>query len=429
MEPRLWEEGEESRLRGILGAKPLCLRCAGRLFARVGTGLTNEERGRKVLPSLGLDDAGKDCWLCQGLIGEIPKFADLVMKSLSTLEFETFLVGCRIDPDVLDREEMLWAEAELRTYEPLKAEVNREIGKIVEARLGKRVEFSNPTVTAVVDTMLDHVDLQVSPLFLYGRYRKLIRGIPQTKWLCRTCRGVGCERCDDTGKMYETSVEEIVAEEAMKQSEGDGHSFHGMGREDIDARMLGRGRPFVLEVARPRRRTLDLKAIARRVNRTGMVEVLDLRPSSRAEVVSIKGRVCEKSYRLLVKLGRGMSLQKLKEAVEALKASKIVQRTPTRVVHRRTDIERVRWIPQAEVTALSGDVLELRLRAEAGTYLKELIHGDEGRTRPSLAELLGASAEVVELDVLEIHDEGYHGQSLQGAAEEDEEKAPQETSR
>ncbi len=408
MEPKLWEKDEGTRLRKVLRAKPLCRSCTGRLFARVGTGLTNAERGSMALARLKLRSP-KVCWLCQGLVDEVPKFADLVMAALSDWESETFLVGCRLDPDLLDREEILWAEAGLRTYEPIKAEVNREVGKIVEAQLDRRAEFSNPEVTAVVDTLLDHVDLQVSPLFIYGRYRKLVRGIPQTKWLCRTCRGIGCERCGNTGKMYETSVEEIVAEEAMRQARGDGHSFHGMGREDIDARMLGRGRPFILEITRPHTRTLDYKAIARHVGRTGMVEVDALRPSSRDEVVGLKGRVCDKSYRMLVRLSRKTSLQKVNEAVEALKASKIVQRTPARVAHRRADKERVRQVLQAETTALRDDVLELRVRAEAGTYLKELISGDEGRTRPSLAEVLGTSAEVLELDVLEIHDEEIHG--------------------
>ena len=59
--------------------------------------------------------------------------------------------------------------------------------------------------------------------------------------------------------MYQTSVEEIVAEKVMETSEGQEHSFHGMGREDIDARMLGNGRPFVLEIKNPVKRFIDLK--------------------------------------------------------------------------------------------------------------------------------------------------------------------------
>lgn len=40
----------------------------------------------------------------------------------------------------------------------------------------------------------------------------------------------------------------------------------------------------------------------------------------------------------------------------------------------------------------------------AGTYVKEFVHSDEGRTTPSLKELLGVDwAKVLELDVLEVH--------------------------
>lgn len=398
-------------LREVLATRPLCAACLGRLYARVGHGLSNRERGERVLAQLGLPPA-ETCWLCQGLVEEIPKFADLVLAELREWEFDTFLVGSRLDPQLLEREEALWAELGLRTYEPIKAEINREVGKRVEAAVGKPAEFGRPDVTVVVDTTLDHVESQVAPLYLYGRYRKLVRGIPQTRWPCRRCRGHGCEHCNFTGKTYETSVEEIVALEVLSQVGGEDHAFHGMGREDLDARMLGRGRPFVFEVQRPRRRRLDLPALARGINGGGQVEVEALRPSSREEVTEVKQRVCDKTYRLRVRLEEPRPLQKVNEALIALVASRIVQRTPTRVAHRRADRERIRRVRKAEVEAAEGGAWDLRLRAEAGTYLKELVHGDEGRTQPSLAELLGTPAEVVELDVLEIHDEGTDGEGL-----------------
>ena len=45
------------------------------------------------------------------------------------------------------------------------------------------------------------------------------------------------------------------------------------------------------------------------------------------------------------------------------------------------------------------------VRAQAGTYIKEFVHGDEGRTVPNLGSLLGCQepAQILELDVLEIH--------------------------
>ncbi|MEE9164421.1 MAG: tRNA pseudouridine(54/55) synthase Pus10 [Thermoplasmata archaeon] len=414
-----------ARVRRGFAKTPLCPSCLGRLFAKVDTGLTNRERGRRALASLGIDSS-RPCWLCQGLMEEIPRFADLVAAALEGWEFESFLVGSRVDPDVLNREEILWTDLGLDTYEPIKAEINREVGKCLEARFTQVVEFQRPTVTAVVDTMMDHVDLQVAPLHFYGRYRKLAP-MPQTRWPCSECRGVGCATCEYRGTRYETSVEEVIAAAVMPQLEGEGHRFHGMGREDIDARMLGRGRPFVFEIQRPRRRSLDYEAVANEVNRGGQVHVAGLRLSSKEEVVAIKALRSEKSYRVQVRLGTAASLAKVQEAVAALKDKKIVQRTPARVSHRRADRERVKRVVDAEVLRVDGTEVELRIRAEAGTYIKELVHGDEGRTRPSLAALLGTEAYVERLDVLEVHDEEAYGESLEGPPPPDAKQVPETT--
>lgn len=46
----------------------------------------------------------------------------------------------------------------------------------------------------------------------------------------------------------------------------------------------------------------------------------------------------------------------------------------------------------------------MRIRAEAGTYIKEFVHGDLGRTKPSLGDRWaeGVHAEILALDVLEV---------------------------
>ena len=109
------------------------------------------------------------------------------------------------------------------------------------------------------------VRLQINPIFIEGRYRKLIRGIPQTKWPCTKCKGKGCEECNFTGKQYPESVEELLSETVLKHTNGYEAKFHGAGREDIDVRMLGTGRPFVLEIKEPKIRKIDLKKIEEEV--------------------------------------------------------------------------------------------------------------------------------------------------------------------
>jgi len=47
--------------------------------------------------------------------------------------------------------------------------------------------------------------------------------------------------------------------------------------------------------------------------------------------------------------------------------------------------------------------LELEIRCEAGFYVKEFITGDNGRTTPSISEVLDNPAKVISLDVIKIY--------------------------
>ncbi len=386
-----------------LGDRVLCDACLGRLFGRVGHGHTNEERGRAVRDPAGHADG--PCWVCAGLTARYDALASLVVRKLEPWEYDTFRVGSRIDPEVSAREESLWSDLALAAPEPLKAEVNREVGKRVCESVGREPDLAAPDIVAVLDPAFDHVDLQVNPLYLRGRYRKLARGVPQTRWPCRRCMGKGCTRCGGTGKMYPTSVEEVIAAEVMRESGGTGHALHGMGREDVDARMLGRGRPFIVEIKEPRRRHLEIASAVAGINASGIVEVDGLAPARGADVVGLKEDRAAKTYRVLFRTVPPVGEAKLKAALPVLVPEPIAQQTPERVVHRRADTTRHRRILAAEVVRVVGDRAEIRVTAEAGTYIKEWVHGDRGRTSPSLAERLGVACEVIELDVLDVHDD------------------------
>ena len=47
--------------------------------------------------------------------------------------------------------------------------------------------------------------------------------------------------------------------------------------------------------------------------------------------------------------------------------------------------------------------VQVDLRCESGTYVKETVHGDGGRTVPSVAGLLQSECKVLWLDVADIH--------------------------
>jgi tRNA pseudouridine synthase 10 len=337
----------------------------------------------------------------------IEDFVNLVVTASKEFEFETFLIGTRIDPDVSEAEEGSWVKFQVDTQEPIKGELNREIGKVLEKRLGKEVDFGSPHVTFVVDTRYNNIETTIRSLYIYGRYRKLQRGIPQTKWFCRKCRGYGCEYCDNTGKMYPTSVEELVGAPLLEAARGESHSFHGMGREDIDALMLGNGRPFVLEITNPKKRTLELEEIMEKINQDNKeaIEIEGFEYSDLATVRGIKSSRSRKTYRVNIEFGSEPDKEKVFKVANNFRNLQIQQQTPKRVSHRRANLKRKRTVHSFEIMDLAGTLATIEIIGESGLYIKELIHGDDGRTNPSLSSELGIDCTVKSLDVVHIWDQ------------------------
>eukprot|EP00435_Cladocopium_sp_Y103_P010459 s539_g2.t1 len=102
--------------------------------------------------------------------------------------------------------------------------------------------------------------------FIRGRYLKLSRRLPQSPWV------IEGERKGDG------SVEEDIATPVAKYFGASEVRFHAEGREDIDVRMLGPGRPFVLEVKNARNLSVKLAEVQSAVNAAGdRVEISELR--------------------------------------------------------------------------------------------------------------------------------------------------------
>ena len=393
----------------IVASKGVCDRCLGRMFGKMGTGMTNDVRGKMIRGFL--EESGEKyetaspCPMCDDSFDMLGRFADAVADAVNGVESDNFLVGSRVDPELLRKEKELVEEAELENSESIKTEFNREIGKLALPMIHRPVEFKNPQVVACIDTRFADVSLDIAPTFIYGRYNKLSREIPQTIWPCRMCHGKGCPRCNETGKMYQTSVQEIIGDIALKMSSGDEHFFHGMGREDIDALCLGEGRPFVLEISSPRIRNIDLDELEKKANGSELAQFHYLRFVDRSEVQKTKMASPTKTYRVKVKAESKVNKEDVTNVALSFREVCLDQRTPQRVEHRRADLVRKRVVHWVKADNIGDDTFELTLETESGTYVKEFVSGDEGRTKPSFSEALGIQCKVEELDVIAINDQ------------------------
>lgn len=405
MEEWIHENFDKAR---ALAESGLCDHCLGRMFGKVGTGMTNDLRGRMIREALaeeGIDAPAADfCPLCENVFDLLDRFAEAAADAINPIESDNFLIGTRVEPEIVRREKDIWEENSLEQAEPIKAELNREIGKLALPMIHRPVEFRNPQVVACVDTRFADVTVDISPIFIAGRYNKFSREIPQTIWPCRVCHGKGCDHCHGKGKMYDTSVQEIIGDVALEMTGGDEHFFHGMGREDIDARMLGDGRPFVLEISNPKVRRIDLDELKERAD-NDLAAFQDLHYVQREAVERYKGAAADKVYRVHVVADGKVNKEAVIEVALSFKDANIDQRTPRRVEHRRADLVRKRRIHWVEADAITDDSFDLELETDSGTYVKEFVSGDDGRSTPSFSERLGVQCRVETLDVLAIN---YH---------------------
>jgi len=495
-----------------------CDACLGRLGGKRSFQQTNEASGLQIRESVSegnqrLINIRKEiplCPFCENLFEEVELLTDVIEDALQGYDIQKLQIGARFPKDQIEDEEGLRKQYAAGGSDALKPSLVKEISTQLSERL-TTVEIVNdkPDILALIDVLTLTVTLDVRSTYIYGRYRKHERGIPQTRWPCRACKGRGCAKCNDTGQQYPSSVQDLIGNPIIEFFEGREHAFHGMGREDIDVRCLGRGRPFVLEIKEPKRWDIDYNAAMKVVNEKadGAIEITDVRRSNRGEVVRVKDTPAEKSYtiRFLVEpltqpeldvltapldltkedvqqRGRGRrkhrrrgdkkdnpkkplqrveptileesELKKMKKTelvdlcverdcastgvkadlivqllatnpqpveplplpdeatilniIEKLEGVNLAQRTPERVAHRRADLVRRRKVIETrdasvEIDASGSISVEFTLRCESGTYVKETVHGDDGRTQPSIASLIKAKCTVEWLDVGDIH--------------------------
>jgi tRNA pseudouridine synthase 10 len=381
--------------RGLVASGPLCNSCLGRPVADRSFGLTNAERGQALRTTLALADddpyeePDEPCWVCEGLCDRFDELAVRAIEALGETELYTYQVGTRVPPLFEENDRLLRIDAGMDedAGEELGTELNREIGRRVGRYLGATVDFTRPDVQFLVDLAADEIEVQRNSVSIYGRYRKLERGIPQTEWV-----------------KFDTSVEELVAPPFLSAFRGTDAVFHGAGREDVDALMLGSGRPFVLEIKEPRRRDADLEALEAEVNdeTNGAVEVEGLCFVTYEMIERVKQHDASKTYRATVDFDEPVDESSFEGAIETLEGATIEQRTPHRVDHRRADLIRERTVLDIEGSLTDEYTATIEIHGEGGLYIKELVSSDEGRTEPSLAGLLGVEATVSALDVIDV---------------------------
>ena len=336
---------------------------------------------------------------------EKPKsIAPLVRRAEKLVKgFGSFSISTKIPKEWLAQEESGF-DKKLIGASSLKNSMNNEISKKLEEKGG--IPYSiDGEVRVIFDFTGEkaEVEAELMPLFVFGRYKKLVPGLSQSRWMCSDCQGKGCQTCSNRGKNYE-SIEERIGDVMKERFESEGYSMHASGREDVDATCTA-GRAFVMEITGPKTRNADLKKIKKEVDSGKEVAVDDLKIVARSFVEVVTESHFDKEYEAEIEFEKDVDGAGL-HRIESLEGAVLEQQTPNRVAHRRADLVRKRKIIELKhVRTQDSRHATFRIKAEAGTYIKELIHGDSGRTNPSFAGVLGFGARCTKLAVTRIDDD------------------------
>ena len=315
------------------------------------------------------------------------ELVDKISILSNSVEFNSFGIG------------FSWPKISEEELDKLKKSVQYSLIVKIEAKFEKKVDFGAHDAYFLVDFNKKEVFLRLMQVFVKGNYCKFSRSIAQTTHFCRFCRGGGCEKCTGGLKTI-ASVEQLLAEIFLPEFGAKQLKFHGAGREDVDVLMLGNGRPFVVELIQPQKRIRDLKKIGKKINEKfkEKISVNSLELVEKGKVAEVKNSVHEKIY--LAKV-----LCESEPNLELLKVDKLInveQRTPVRVEKRRTDMVRKKEVTILEVKKINEKEFGLKIKTSHGTYVKEFISGDDGRSIPSISSMLGIKCECTQLDVLKI---------------------------
>ena len=243
--------------KSILSECDLCDNCLGRFFVS-STNLSSGRRlGNKIRNSINFRIATK-CYICKNLFSNIDLYVKMMQNVSTEYEFSTFTVGAILKQSIIERDDKLRSRFHLRGVDGIKTDVTKELGKKFIRKTKKRIDHLLPDVTFTINFKTEQCNVKTKPVFLYGRYVRDKRGLPQKEESCRDCMGKGCIFCNNHGIVSFDSVEGKISKFLYEKFETDQVKFTWIGGEDKTSLVMGDGRPFFAKLLSPKKRNVRL---------------------------------------------------------------------------------------------------------------------------------------------------------------------------
>ena len=387
--------------KSILKECDLCDNCLGRFFIN-STHLSSGKRlGNKIRNSINSRAVTK-CYICKNLLSNADLYVKMMQNASMGYEFSTFTVGAILKQSIIERDDKLRSKFNLHGVDGIKTAVTRELGKKFVKKTKKRIDHLSPDITFTINFRTEQCNVKTKPIFLYGRYIKDKRGLPQKGESCKDCKGKGCIFCNNHGIVSFDSVEGKISQLLYEKFETKQVKFTWIGGEDKTSLVMGDGRPFFAKLLSPKKRNVRLV----KKSNLGEIMVHALRTIDVIPNGSIRFKSKIKMWVSTKDNISSKKLKKLKQLVAVPIETVPIVREALDYFTGSTKKQHKREIHKLKYKKISLQSFTVEIEVDGGITIKRLVDGIPFlgfRIIPNITSLLGTQCSCEKFDVNQIY--------------------------
>ena len=371
--------------KSILKEYDLCDNCLGRFFISSTNLSSGKILGNKIRKSVNSRVVTK-CYICKNLFSNMIHYTKMIHDVSIEYEFSTFVVGAILKQSIIERDDKLRSKFPLRGVDGIKTAVTKELGIKFARKTKTRIDHLSPDITFTINFRSGRCNVKSRSIFLYGRYSKGKRGLPQKEESCQDCKGKGCIFCNNHGIVSFDSIEGKIAQFLYEKFETDQVKFTWIGGEDRASLVVGNGRPFFVKLLSPKKRNVRLA----KKSHLGEIMILGLRKIDHIPDGSIHFK---SKVKLLVATKNKISSKKLK------KLKKLVA-IPIEITDSNNK-QHEKIIHRLNYKKNSSQSFTIEIEADGGIPVKRFVDGS--KIIPSISNLLGTQCYCKKFDINQIY--------------------------
>jgi len=368
----------------ILRNYHLCDFCIGRLISNELDLKPSSNLGKKFNSKTKKSKLRK-CFICKNIFENFDQVVTHMIESSSSYQFSTFLIGSILKPSVSDNEDIIRSKFKLKGAVNIKNQINHEIGKKFARKTKSKLDTTNPEITLKINFKDNSCKVHSRSLFMYGRYTKRKRNLPQKQTPCKNCQGKGCFSCDFHGLENFNSVEGQIAKFVNGKFNSKQVKINWIGGEDKASLISGNGRPFFVKISEPHIRRLRIK----KQNELNGIKLHDLRQIKNQPIDSVPFR---SKVVILVKSELPLQNNLLKKLLIVKNNPLVIKNQGERIVKKS--------IYDFKYKKLNSNTLKISMVVDGGVPLKSFI--ENSNVQPNVTELLQNRCTCVQFDFKQI---------------------------